>query len=134
MPAPPDTLRMYNPVKQAQDQEPDGIFVKRWLPQLVALMTAHIFEPWLMPPALQEHFGVRIGIDYPMPMVGHLTSARHARETLWALRGEQDIRKEAQQVFNKHGSRRRKTKKTKPDKNAAQVSPPVPPQLSLLLD
>jgi deoxyribodipyrimidine photo-lyase len=127
-------LRIYNPVKQAQDQDPDGIFVKRWLPQLAALPTAHIFEPWLMPPTLQEHFGVRIGIDYPTPMVDHLAAARHARETLWALRGEQGMRKEAQQVFNKHGSRRRKTNKNIADKNAAQVSPQVAPQLSLLLD
>ena len=85
---------------------------------------------------------MRIGADYSSPMVDHLAAARHARETLWALRGEQGMRKEAQQVFNKHGSRRRQTKKTLPDKNAAQVSAKVsakasaqiPPQLSLLLD
>lgn len=127
-----NTLRIYNPVKQAQDQDPDGIFVKRWLPQLAALPTAHIFEPWLTPPALQQQWGVRIGVDYPMPMVDHLAAARHARETLWALRGEQHMRKESQQVFDKHGSRRRKTKKFSPDKKTAQVQ--APPQLSLLLD
>jgi deoxyribodipyrimidine photo-lyase len=124
-------LRIYNPHKQAQDQDPEGIFIKRWLPQLKAVPTAYITEPSRMPDSLQQQLGVRIGIDYPAPMLNHIATARHARQTLWALRGEQSVRQEARQVLRKHGSRNpqregaaRKTKKTAIES----------PQRSLLLD
>ena len=113
-----NTLRIYNPVKQAQDQDPQGIFVKRWLPSLRKIPTEFIFEPWTMPTTLQRDLGIHIGSTYPAPLCDHLVAARHARDVLWTLRGEPAIRKEAQQVFNKHGSRnpartgRRRPKKT----------------------
>ncbi len=100
-----NTLRIYNPVKQAHDQDPDGSFVKRWLPALRAVPDEFIFEPWTMPTALQQQTGVIIGYDYPAPVVDHLATARHARETLWALRRNADVRDEARRVFDKHGSR-----------------------------
>jgi deoxyribodipyrimidine photo-lyase len=100
-----NTLRIYNPVKQAQDQDPAGVFVKRWLPQLQPVPNAFIFEPALMPLALQQEINVIIGQAYPAPVVDHLATARHARETLWSIRRTPKVRTEAQQVFNRHGSR-----------------------------
>jgi deoxyribodipyrimidine photo-lyase len=100
-----NTLRIYNPVKQARDQDPDGVFVKRWLPALQPVPTEFIFEPWTMPPMLQQQLGVVIGQHYAEPVVDHLATARYARETLWALRRENDVREEARRVFEKHGSR-----------------------------
>ncbi len=100
-----NTLRIYNPVKQARDQDPDGIFVKRWLPALQNLPVEFIFEPWTLPPELQQQAGMIIGRDYPEPVVDHLDAARHARDTLWALRRDADVREEARRVFEKHGSR-----------------------------
>ncbi len=100
-----NTLRIYNPVKQARDQDPDGSFVKRWLPALRAVPLEFIFEPWTMPPVLQEHLGVIIGRDYPAPVVDHLATARRARDILWSLRRDADVRDESRRVFDKHGSR-----------------------------
>ncbi len=135
-------LRIYNPVKQAQEQDPEGVFVKRWLPQLQAVPTAFIFEPWTMPPELQRELGVIIGEHYPEPMLDHLATAAYARNTLWALRRTPEMRAEAQQVFNKHGSRnpvregrrmrksvKDKTKASDEDKAAAAT-----PQLQLGLE
>ena len=100
-----NTLRIYNPVKQARDQDPDGSFVRRWLPALCRVPNDYLFEPWTMPTALQQQAGVIIGRDYPTPVVDHVATARHARETLWALRRDSAVRDEARRVFDKHGSR-----------------------------
>ncbi len=100
-----NTIRIYNPIKQARDQDPDGIFVRRWLPALMRVPNEYIFEPWTMPQTLQEHVGVTIGRDYPQPIVDHLASAKFARDTLWALRKDSVVRDVAKQVYKKHGSR-----------------------------
>lgn len=132
-----NTLRIYNPVKQAQDQDPQGIFVRRWLPALQAVPNAWLFEPWTMPPDVQQSCGVIIGEHYPQPVVDHLATARHARDTLWALRRDADVRAEARRVFDKHGSRNpqregRSKRAAKPaQKDGTQDSTP---QLSLGLE
>ncbi len=100
-----NTLRIYNPVKQAQDQDPQGVFVKRWLPMLGNVPVEYIFEPWTMPAGLQQSAGVLMGEDYPMPIVDHLEAARHARDALWGMRRDPAVRDEARKVFDKHGSR-----------------------------
>ena len=100
-----NTIRIYNPIKQARDQDPEGIFVRRWLPTLARVPDAYIFEPWTMPQALQEHVGFIIGRDYAAPIVDHLRSAKFARDTLWALRKSDSVRDAAKQVYEKHGSR-----------------------------
>jgi deoxyribodipyrimidine photo-lyase len=135
-----NTLRIYNPVKQAQDQDPDGEFVKRWLPALANVPKEFIFEPWTMPQGLQQEIGVIIGDTYPEPVVDHLATARHAREVMWALRREPGAREEARKVFDKHGSRNparegRRPSKSKPkSSDAAKEETPSTPQLSLGLE
>lgn len=135
-----NTLRIYNPIKQAQDQDPQGEFVKRWLPTLERVPHAFIFEPWTMPLALQQESGVIIGRDYPEPVVDHLASASFARETLWAMRRHSDVRDEARRVFDKHGSRnparegRRSSKSRQKSSEAAKEDTPPTPQLSLGLE
>jgi deoxyribodipyrimidine photo-lyase len=73
------SMLAYNPVKQAQELDPQGVFVRRWLPTLRAVPDAYIFEPWTMPLAVQTDCGVTIGTDYPAPLVEHLQAARQAR-------------------------------------------------------
>jgi deoxyribodipyrimidine photo-lyase len=132
-----NTLRIYNPVKQAQDQDPQGVFVRRWLPALQAVPNAYLFEPWTMPPEVQQACGVIIGEHYPEPVVDHLATARYARETLWALRREPEVRAEARRVFDKHGSRNpmregRPRRARKPVQRDASLD--STPQLSLGLE
>lgn len=100
-----NTVRMYNPIKQARDQDPTGAFVRRWIPELARVPTDFIFEPWRMPDNLQREYGCALGRDYPMPVVDVVAAAEHARSTMWIKRKGSEFRKEAQAIFETHGSR-----------------------------
>ena len=77
-------LLSYNPVKQAQDLDPTGKFVRRWLPALKHVPDEFIVEPWKMPTAIQARHGIEIGVDYPAPIVEHVSAGRLARERVSA--------------------------------------------------
>jgi deoxyribodipyrimidine photolyase len=71
-------LDIYNPVKQAMNHDPKGIFVRRWIPALRKVPDRWLFEPWKMPPLLQERFGAIVERDFPAPIVDLPQSARLA--------------------------------------------------------
>jgi deoxyribodipyrimidine photo-lyase len=102
-----NTPRIYNPVKQSTDQDPDGVFMRRWLPELAALPTHLLHEPWRMSPAEQALHDVMLGVDYPLRIVDHAEAARAARERLSEVRRLAGFRSAAQAVYRKHGSRKR---------------------------
>ena len=62
-------FRIFNPVKQGKRFDPHGIYVKRWIPELQALEPGEIHEPWRLTRARQASVGVRIGQDYPEPLI-----------------------------------------------------------------
>ena len=100
-----NTVRMYNPIKQARDQDPTGEFVRRWIPALAGVPTDFIFEPWRMTDNLQREYGCVLGRDYPVPVIDVVAAAEHARSTMWIKRKGNEFRKEAQAIFETHGSR-----------------------------
>ena len=76
-------FRIFSPVSQSQRFDPEGEFIKKYLPELAKVPTKYIHEPWTMPLALQIHLGCVIGKDYPTPIVDH----KFARErTLTAFK------------------------------------------------
>jgi deoxyribodipyrimidine photo-lyase len=64
-------FRIFNPVTQSRKFDPDGQFIRRHLPELAAVPDKFVHAPWTMPIALQADCGVRIGVDYPPPIVDH---------------------------------------------------------------
>lgn len=94
-------------MEQSQDQEPHGRLIRRWVPELARVPDAFIHNPWTMTPAEQEGSGLRIGRDYPPPLVDHVTAAREARRRLGAVRRQGTARTESRAIFREHGSRRR---------------------------
>jgi deoxyribodipyrimidine photo-lyase len=69
-------FRFFNIIKQSQDYDREGKYVKHWLPELAQIPAAKVHEPWKLLPIEQERFGVRIGVDYPQPVVDLFKSAR----------------------------------------------------------
>ena len=64
-------FRIFNPILQGKRFDPDGDYVRRWVPELSGLGTARIHAPWEMSDAEQTAAGCRIGVDYPGPIVDH---------------------------------------------------------------
>lgn len=93
-----NTVRIYNPVKQGYDQDPKGIFTRRWLPELEPVPDQYIHEPWLWDGAQT--------LAYPRPIVDVKASAALARDRIWAVRKRNDFRHEASRIIEKHASRK----------------------------
>lgn len=102
-----NTVRIYSPIKQVHDQDPEGTFIRRFVPELANVPTRWIAEPHQMPPLTQLEVGVRIGVDYPEPIVDHATAYRSARERVHAWKRRPEVREESREVYARHGSRKR---------------------------
>ena len=63
--------RIYNPVLQQQRHDPDGEYVRRWVPELRGVPLERLAEPWTMSPDEQREADCVIGRDYPAPIVDH---------------------------------------------------------------
>ena len=105
-----NTTRVYNPIKQAHDHDPQGVFVRRWLPALRRVPDAWIFEPWRMPEAVQTRCGVRVGIDWPLPVVDLEPATREAKARLHQRRALPEVKAAKADIVLRHGSRQRPVK------------------------
>jgi deoxyribodipyrimidine photo-lyase len=72
--------RIYNPTKQVRDNDPEGEFIRKYVPELRSLPDKYIAEPWKMPEKVQKECGVVIGEAYPEPIVDYEREAKKARE------------------------------------------------------
>ena len=93
-----NTVRIYNPVKQGKDQDPDGVFTRTWVPELAAVPDMYLQEPWLWAGAGR--------LPYPAPVVDVASAARFARETVYGVRRGGAFHAEAARVVEKHASRK----------------------------
>lgn len=93
-----NTMRVYNPVKQGYDQDAKGAFVRAWVPELAAVPDAFIHEPWKWEGAAS--------LSYPPPIVDNVTAAAAARAALHSVRQRREHRAAANQIQEKHGSRK----------------------------
>ncbi len=80
--------RIYNPVKQIRDNDPEGKFIKKYVPELRALSAKQIVKPWEMTEEEQKRTGVEIGKNYPAPVVNHKNKAKKARKFFKAKKAE----------------------------------------------
>ncbi|MEM8616879.1 MAG: FAD-binding domain-containing protein, partial [Pseudomonadota bacterium] len=101
-----NTARIYNPVKQSRDQDPDGVFIRQWVPELAHLDNVSIHEPWTLSPERLKAAGITLGITYPMRLVDHVEAGRHAREAIYARRKGAGFRSKATAIQSRHGSRK----------------------------
>ena len=73
-------FRIFNPLTQSQRFDPDGRFIRRYLPELAAVPDKFIHAPWLMSAAEQSACGVVVGRDTPAPLVDHGQARRQTLE------------------------------------------------------
>lgn len=84
---------IYNPIKQAQEQDESGVFIRKWVPELKQLQTPEIFEPWTGDTADLKKSGVKLGVTYPKPIVPLDAAAECAKLIIQAAKAGEPIPK-----------------------------------------
>jgi len=101
-----NTTRVYNPIKQAQDHDPHGTFVRRWLPSLRRVPDSALFEPWLLSQPLGLDPGSPEGAAIASPVVALAQATREAKQRLYARRQNAEVKAGQKAVVDKHASRK----------------------------
>ena len=108
-----NTIRVYNPVKQSLDHDPDGRFIRTWCPELANLGNHWLHEPHKIPPLESASISFEIGRDYPLPIVQNEAAMRAAKDKIFAVRKQARYQDYASQVYQKLGSRKPPRRKLK---------------------
>ncbi len=122
-------LRLYNPVTQARELDPQGAFVRCWVPELRAVPDSWIFLPWALPAELRGRYGLVGEAAYPLPLVDFESVHRGVKADIAALRFALSL--QAAKGFNERpgrtGAVRRKARQAQSEIHVAPQQ-----QLSLL--
>ncbi len=97
-----NTVRIYNPVKQSQDHDPEGIFIKQWIPELQNCPVAFIHEPWTLSPLEQTLYKFHPGVEYPLPIIDIAVTGRDAKLKLYSQRKTDVAKQEKERILKKH--------------------------------
>lgn len=95
-------LRIYNPIKNSKEHDAEGIFIKKWIPELQNVPVRYLHEPHLMPPLEQQFCHFKVGDDYPLPIVKIETTRKNASDTLWSYKDDPEVQNEAWRILKTH--------------------------------
>ena len=101
-------IRIYNPVKNSYEHDPDGRFIRKWVPELNNVPQEFLHEPYLMTELDQKFADFTLGEDYPYPIVDLEKSRKKAGQTLWNYRKRAKVKEENQRILRKHTLQHRK--------------------------
>jgi len=80
-------FRIFNPVLQGEKFDPQGVYVRRWIPALAQLPDRYVHSPWKAPAEVLAAAGLNLGADYPRPIVEHVAARRDALATFARIKG-----------------------------------------------
>ena len=99
-----NTVRVYNPVKNSIDLDPNGDFIKKWVTELESIPSEYIHEPWKMTKIEQAMYNFKIGKDYPIPIVDIDLTRKEALSKIWKIKKSAKSKSFAKKILNKHAN------------------------------
>lgn len=103
-----NTVRIYNPIKQSQEHDPEAEFILKWVPELKKLPIPLVHEPWKCSAMEEMLYEFELGKDYPKPVVDIEETGKHARDVLWQKLKDPKVKQDANRVLKKHTNPGRK--------------------------
>ncbi|MDI1306140.1 MAG: deoxyribodipyrimidine photo-lyase/cryptochrome family protein, partial [bacterium] len=95
-------LRIYNPIKNSYEHDPDGEFIKKWVPELRDLPRAFVHEPYKMTYLDQKFNDFEVGIHYPKPIVNMERTRKFASDFLWKMKKNPLVKEESSRILKLH--------------------------------
>ena len=95
-------IRIYNPVKNSIEHDQDGVFIRKWVPELRKIPSEFIHEPYLMTELEQRFQNFILGKDYPLPIVDIKETRKSASDTLWRMKREELVKSENRRILRRH--------------------------------
>ncbi len=97
-----NTLRVYNPIKNSYEHDPEGTFIKKWVPELATIPIEFLHEPWKLTPIEQMLYDFEIGTDYPFPIVNLEEARRFSSDFFWSFQKKSEVKEEGKRIVEKH--------------------------------
>ena len=95
-------LRIYNPIKNSYEHDPEGKFIKKWVPELQNLPRAFVHEPYKMTYLDQKFSEFEIGVNYPKPIVNMERTRKFASDFLWKMKKNPIVKEEGLRILKLH--------------------------------
>lgn len=97
-----NTIRIYSPVKQGLEKDPDGEFVKTWVPELADVPAPLVHEPWQLSAMEMMMYQITLGEDYPEPIVNLEQSYKAAQDQMWRWRKRPEVQAQIGALLARH--------------------------------
>ena len=95
-------LRIYNPIKNSYEHDPEGEFIRKWVPELQNIPRSFIHEPYKMTYLDQKFNDFEVGVDYPKPIVNMERTRKFASDFLWKMKKNPLVKEESSRILKLH--------------------------------
>lgn len=95
-----NSIRVYNPIKQSIEKDSEGVFLKKWLPELAKIKNGFIHQPWQLTEI--DLIDIDIPCVYKQPIISPSLSDTRVKSQLWSLRKNEFVKQESKRLLERH--------------------------------